>query len=763
MGNSSSDSLDKVECISLKKFQEETPRKMTIHVLSNDKKNCKSFVEILSHEKFPTNCDVLLEKNITKKINLYSFMNYIVYDSAKVIMECIKIKSRNISDDPKSNKVFFSEVVVVLNNDLINDQINTIKQEINDEPFDDVGSTLKLNPYYFPFLIFISPNNLDLTKLIAKKTFQYKISLEDILNFNNKDNKEVNTNEILALFRKLNVLFSYYNELGDVFAFKNSEGEEVRIQLEDDTNITVFINTLFLGRTGAGKSTLINLLLDEKKSLEGGTGFSTTTKNILVYKKSNIPLRFYDVKGIENEETLQNYANILKKYNGKDSSSKDVINAIIYCLPYKNKGTVIEEMENKLFEKLVDFEIPILFVLTSTPYDPDKEKGIVSDKTKAREGRRKTIEKAIKSLMINIIIKKKKKTEEDAEKFLENFVKIYYVNLVRDYDNELPPFGVDKLMSFFTKSVPIKDWEGLEKSCFLNEEENCKKYCEKNPFLKAYSDFEKLKVRNKGEALDYLKGLKAAAFFSGWIPGVDIGMEYFYRKKFKAKCKSLYGFDYDRAQKFFNEQKDEPKNNEQKDEPKNNEKKDEPKNNEKKDEPKNNEKKDEPKKIEYELTQKDFDERSENINLEERKIEEEIDEEINNTGRNTGAIIRGAGEIGGIVIKALPTAAAAAAETTIEAGVAAGTAAVEAGAVVVRASVSAGLKIAGWVLLPITLIGFGAWSCYNIHKDCHKILDIFDNAFTPLKFETLNAYSKSFQHAIIYLENIWEKILEDDK
>lgn len=115
------------------------------------------------------------------------------------------------------------------------------------------------------------------------------------------------------------------------------------------------------------------------------------------------------------------------------------------------------------------------------------------------------------------------------------------------------------------------------------------------------------------------------------------------------------------------------------------------------------------------------------------------------------------------MIKALPTAAAAAAETTIEAGVAAGTAAVEAGAVVVRASVSAGLKIAGWVLLPITLIGFGAWSCYNIHKDCHKILDIFDNAFTPLKFETLNAYSKSFQHAIKYLENIWEKILEDDK
>ena len=131
-------------------------------------------------------------------------------------------------------------------------------------------------------------------------------------------------------------------------------------------------------------------------------------------------------------------------------------------------------MENKLFEKLVNFEIPILFVLTCTPYNPYIETGNKSTK-QAREMQRKTIEKAMKSLLINIFIKKKK-TREDAEKFLENFVKFYYVNLVRDYAKDLPPFGIDKLLSFFTKSVPKEDWKNLEISCFKNEEENCKKY-----------------------------------------------------------------------------------------------------------------------------------------------------------------------------------------------------------------------------------------------------------------------------------------------
>lgn len=210
------------------------------------------------------------------------------------------------------------------------------------------------------------------------------------MNFNKQNVQKAKNSEILALYRRLNVLFSYYNELGDIFSFKNSKGEEVLIKIEDDINIAVFINVLLLGRSGAGKSTLINLLLDEKKSIEGGTGFSTTSKNIVVYQKTDVPLRFYDVKRIENEETVKNYSEILKNYNGKNNSSNDAINAIFYCMEYKSTGTIIEEMENKLFEKLVEFNIPILFIFTKCPYNPYQENKNKKAK-KAREIEREKI------------------------------------------------------------------------------------------------------------------------------------------------------------------------------------------------------------------------------------------------------------------------------------------------------------------------------------------------------------------------------------
>jgi len=58
-----------------------------------------------------------------------------------------------------------------------------------------------------------------------------------------------------------------------------------------------------MGRTCAGKSSLINLLLGEKRSIEGWNGASTTSKNIIVYKKTGLPIRLYDAKEVEYEET----------------------------------------------------------------------------------------------------------------------------------------------------------------------------------------------------------------------------------------------------------------------------------------------------------------------------------------------------------------------------------------------------------------------------------------------------------------------------
>ena len=101
----------------------------------------------------------------------------------------------------------------------------------------------------------------------------------------------------------------------------------------------ISVNILLLGHTGVGKSKLLNIILGEKKSLEGGTGVSTTTKDMIVYRKSNSAIKFYDVRGIEDGKSVENYIQILTLLNGNKYFTYDSINAIFYCMEFKTSGT----------------------------------------------------------------------------------------------------------------------------------------------------------------------------------------------------------------------------------------------------------------------------------------------------------------------------------------------------------------------------------------------------------------------------------------
>ena len=299
---------------------------------------------------------------------------------------------------------------------------------------------------------------------------------------------------------------------------------------------------------------------------------------------------------------------------------------------------------------------------------------------------------------------------------------ILLVNLVKTKTSGLKPFGLDKVLSFFTKNVTQKSWKDLEKSCEEGNEENCKKYCKNNPFLKVYSEFNELNARNKAESLRYLKGLKAGAFFSGWVPGVDIGMEYYYRYLFEKKLKQLYGFNYEEAknstaknnseielanetQKYYSIQMDNINNNSIIDQIDN----------------RNNSEI-----INYSTLY------LENTKKQEKKIDKQMDDQISNKLRNVNTITSSLGQAGELFV-------GISGEIILEAGA----------------------QVACFALLPITCIVFGALSCYNIHKDCKTMLNIYEKAFTPLKFKTLLSYIQSFQEAIKYLKKISKKFAQD--
>ena len=452
-------------------------------------------------------------------------------------------------------------------------------------------------------------------------------------------------------------------------------------------------------------------------------------------------------------------------------------------------------MENILFEKLINCNIPIFFIITKTPHNSDikledKEKEnkkqnerqkienninslikksfrnnkVENDKHKIEEKNEKKREKIEENDKQNIEeneepkienpgqniesnekklendeqkLDDEKKLENEALKFIDKYTKIFFVNLVRK--SKEPIFGIDKVLSSLSKLVPEKDWNELENACKKNDEEECKKLLKKNYFLRYYSDLDNLNKINLEEAERYLKNLKAGAFFSGIIPGLDIGMEYYYKYLFKNKLKCLYGFDYTEAKEAVNKSK----KKEMKIKSIKGVDKSKIQNLEKKIEDNSdsdNEKSDLITEGE-EIKSNDKDDKSINIKKEEEEIESQINEKIKSGGKNASSIFRGIFEAGGIVIKALP----------------------ETGSIFARISIGSGIKVVSWALLPVTCIGFGTWSVIKVHKDCKKMMQIFEDAFISLKYKTLSKYLESIKGAINHLKVLGEQLIEDDK
>ena len=161
MGNSSTfpstDNFNMTKNLTLEEFNAQTRRKMTIHILSDDIEDCKSFVKLMANEEFENN--QLLEKEIEKKINLFSFMNYKIYTDSTILIKEIIEKAHDININP-SNIDECSDVLLILENENIVAQINDIRKELYE--IKENKSFFRLNPYLFPFIIFLSKEDLNL-------------------------------------------------------------------------------------------------------------------------------------------------------------------------------------------------------------------------------------------------------------------------------------------------------------------------------------------------------------------------------------------------------------------------------------------------------------------------------------------------------------------------------------------------------------------------------------------------------------------------
>lgn len=144
-------------------------------------------------------------------------------------------------------------------------------------------------------------------------------------------------------------------------------------------NLTSKLNVLIVGKTGVGKSTLINAVFgDEVAETGSGKPVTQEIKKIEVNKNFSI----YDTKGLEIRDFENTYADI-ENFLEEDSHKKadEQIHIVWFCIAEPSRR--IEEGEKKLFELLKQKDYTIITVITKAYQDKDENNEKFSDKVKS--------------------------------------------------------------------------------------------------------------------------------------------------------------------------------------------------------------------------------------------------------------------------------------------------------------------------------------------------------------------------------------------
>jgi uncharacterized protein (DUF697 family)/GTP-binding protein EngB required for normal cell division len=126
------------------------------------------------------------------------------------------------------------------------------------------------------------------------------------------------------------------------------------------------INILIAGRSGVGKSTLINSVF-QGNFAETGQG-KPVTKGTLQFSKQGIPLTIYDTRGLEMAEFQQTINELRKLVEDKcsDRDGNNHIHAAWVCI--QEDGRRVEDAEIELHEMLAQ-HLPVLGVVTKARAD----------------------------------------------------------------------------------------------------------------------------------------------------------------------------------------------------------------------------------------------------------------------------------------------------------------------------------------------------------------------------------------------------------
>ena len=170
----------------------------------------------------------------------------------------------------------------------------------------------------------------------------------------------------------------FFNEVINLSQIKDVNElkvEDIYSKLLEQLNEKKKYKILILGKTGVGKSTLVNGIFNENLSEEKFGEVCTNNEVPQPYThETNPSLVLYDTRGVEisGENGLQN---LLKKISdfihSKNSDKEEMVDCIWYCI----KGARIEDDELEFLEKLTEIyygNFPFIIVYTQS-IDEDDE------------------------------------------------------------------------------------------------------------------------------------------------------------------------------------------------------------------------------------------------------------------------------------------------------------------------------------------------------------------------------------------------------
>lgn len=138
--------------------------------------------------------------------------------------------------------------------------------------------------------------------------------------------------------------------------------------IQDEVKNLTALNIVMLGKTGAGKSTLVNSLFKEKLAL-AGMG-KPVTKGTMCYEKAGVPLRIYDTRGFElGSEAQEKVKQDVKDLIRKGVEAKDInknIHCVLYCINTALNRIEPEEIAwvKSFCDETSLYEVPVIIVFT---------------------------------------------------------------------------------------------------------------------------------------------------------------------------------------------------------------------------------------------------------------------------------------------------------------------------------------------------------------------------------------------------------------